>query len=500
VTLNQSGMSPSFTNSGTISVAGGKTFQVNNGGFTHSSGGTWNGAGSVVLSGVTVTLAADFSEAVAATLSSSTVNGSGRTWTNGVGGVLTLTSSTVNTGLTNGGTLNAVNGESAINGTLLNQAGAMLRVNGTDWWSTLAVVSGTNHGTIELTSTSGAQHARMQGGALTNASDGVINVLAGSGGLRYWNADLTNQGTVTVSRSLLMEKASAVHANSGTIQVNENVTLNQSGTNPSFTNSGTISVAGGKTMTVSSGTFTNAQGGILQGTGTINVSNATFSNAGNINPGTSPGILNFVGNVPQTSTGAINIEIGGVTVGTQYDRVSASETVTFAGSLNVSLVGGFSPNVGDSFTIVTYGSRTGTFGITNFPPLTGGKAWSLSYNATSAVLAVVFSPGVFNKSSPANEATGQTTNPSLSWGASSGATSYEYCYDTSNNSICDGSWISVGSNLSVGLSGLTAGTTYYWQVRARNVAETTEADSGTWWKFSTVKSNAYYLYLPTILK
>jgi len=278
------------------------------------------------------------------------------------------------------------------------------------------------------------------------------------------------------------------------------VTLNQSGTNPSFTNTGTINVASGKTMTVSSGTFTNAQGGILQGTGTINVSNATFSNAGNINPGTSPGILTFTGNVPQTSTGAMNIEIGGLTVGTQYDRVSASEAVTFAGSLNVSLVGGFSPNVGDSFTIVTYGSRTGTFGITNFTPLTGGKAWSLSYNATSTVLAVVLSLGAFNKSSPANEATGQTTNPSLTWGTSSGATSYEYCYDASNNSSCDGSWTSVGSNLSVGLSGLTAGTTYYWQVRARNVAETTEADSGTWWKFSTVKSNAYYLYLPTILK
>jgi len=322
----------------------------------------------------------------------------------------------------------------------------------------------------------------------------------GSGGSRYWRGDLTNQGTVTVSQTLTMDKASAVHANSGTIQVNEHVTLNQSGTNPSFTNTGTINVASGKTMTVSSGTFTNAQGGILQGTGTINVSNATFSNAGNINPGTSPGILTFTGNVPQTSTGAMNIEIGGVTVGTQYDRVSASGTVTFAGSLNVSLVGGFSPNVGDSFTIVTYGSRTGTFGITNFTPLTGGKAWSLSYNATSTVLAVVLSLGAFNKSSPANEATGQTTNPSLTWGTSSGATSYEYCYDASNNSSCDGSWTSVGSNLSVGLSGLTAGTTYYWQVRARNVAETTEADSGTWWKFSTFKSNSYYLYLPTILR
>ena len=72
--------------------------------------------------------------------------------------------------------------------------------------------------------------------------------------------DLTNQGTVTVNHPLTMEKASAVHANSGTIQVNENVTVSQSGTSPSFTNSGTISVAGGKTFQVNNGGFTHSSG------------------------------------------------------------------------------------------------------------------------------------------------------------------------------------------------------------------------------------------------
>ena len=33
--------------------------------------------------------------------------------------------------------------------------------------------------------------------------------------------------------------------------------------------------------------------------------------------------------------------------------------------------------------------------------------------------------------------------------------------------------------------GLTAGTTYFWQVRARNGAGTTEANGGTWWSFTT---------------
>jgi hypothetical protein len=49
----------------------------------------------------------------------------------------------------------------------------------------------------------------------------------------------------------------------------------------------------------------------------------------------------------------------------------------------------------------------------------------------------VAAPGVFNKSSPANGSTGQSTSPTLSWGASAGATNYEYCLDTTNNNVCD---------------------------------------------------------------
>jgi hypothetical protein len=102
-------------------------------------------------------------------------------------------------------------------------------------------------------------------------------------------------------------------------------------------------------------------------------------------------------------------------------------------------------------------------------------------------------PGTFSKSSPTDGAPGQPTNPTLSWGSSSGAESYEYCIDTTNDSICDGSWTDVGSNTSVGLSGLSSGITYYWQVQARNAAGTTEANSGTWWSFTTKDDSATIL-------
>jgi hypothetical protein len=99
-------------------------------------------------------------------------------------------------------------------------------------------------------------------------------------------------------------------------------------------------------------------------------------------------------------------------------------------------------------------------------------------------------PGAFNKSTPANAATGISTSPTLSWGTSTGATSYEYCYDTTNDNFCTG-WTSTGTVTSVALSGLSEGTTYYWQVRAKNTGGTTYANGSetAYWSFTTVSSH-----------
>lgn len=91
----------------------------------------------------------------------------------------------------------------------------------------------------------------------------------------------------------------------------------------------------------------------------------------------------------------------------------------------------------------------------------------------------------FVKSSPKNGATGVKTSASLSWGAATGATRYEYCIDATVNGTCGATWISTATARSVALSGLLKGTRYEWQVRAVNGAGTTLANAGTWWTFTT---------------
>ncbi len=99
----------------------------------------------------------------------------------------------------------------------------------------------------------------------------------------------------------------------------------------------------------------------------------------------------------------------------------------------------------------------------------------------------ILQPGVFGKTAPADTTINVSTSPTLSWGTSSGATSYDYCYNTASNCNSPASWTTAGANTSATLSGLVTSTTYYWQVRAHNASGIpTDADGGTWWSFTTV--------------
>jgi hypothetical protein len=122
---------------------------------------------------------------------------------------------------------------------------------------------------------------------------------------------------------------------------------------------------------------------------------------------------------------------------------------------------------------------TATDAAGNNDPTPAIRAWTSSAPPLNP-------PGVFNKTSPSNAASSQPTHLTLGWAASAGATSYQYCIDTTNNDTCDNNaWNGVSTGTSANLTNLLENTTFYWQIRAVNDDGTTYANSGTWWSFET---------------
>ena len=103
-------------------------------------------------------------------------------------------------------------------------------------------------------------------------------------------------------------------------------------------------------------------GGSLAGSGTV-TANVDQQRPGD--PGDSPGMLAINGAYTQTATGVLDIEVGGTTPVTQYDQLNISGPVKLDGTLNISLINGFGATQGQSFRVITFGSRNGTFATFN---------------------------------------------------------------------------------------------------------------------------------------
>ncbi|CCI12080.1 conserved hypothetical protein [Microcystis aeruginosa PCC 9806] len=104
--------------------------------------------------------------------------------------------------------------------------------------------------------------------------------------------------------------------------------------------------------------FTNPltiNGGNIEGNGNIN---ATITNSGLLNPryvsNTEFGRLTINGNYTETNNASINIQLGGNTAAVNFDQIDINGTANFDGTLNVSLLNGFTPTLGSTFDVLTY--------------------------------------------------------------------------------------------------------------------------------------------------
>lgn len=151
-----------------------------------------------------------------------------------------------------------------------------------------------------------------------------------------------------------------------------------------MTNSGSVVISSGGTLTLSrryqqqsggttiNGTLTASlpvqlNNGGLGGNGTLNGS--LVNSAGQVAPGSSAGRLTINGNYSQDGDGSLLIELGGTTPDTGFDRLTVSGTATLGGNVFVTLINGFDPPSNTDFKFLTCGTRAGTFGFASLPGL-----------------------------------------------------------------------------------------------------------------------------------
>jgi len=127
-------------------------------------------------------------------------------------------------------------------------------------------------------------------------------------------------------------------------------------------------------------------GDSLIGSGTLT---ANLVNAGTVSPGASPGIITVDGDYTQQADGILEIQLGGTTP-SLFDRLIVTGAASMAGTLNVTLLPGFSPQEGDTFFIVNHlTSGTGNFSIENLPDLPGSLMFEIDYADPGVTLTVV---------------------------------------------------------------------------------------------------------------
>jgi autotransporter-associated beta strand protein len=305
------------------------------------------------------------------------------------GGVLTTSTAFANTGeiVLGGGaaTLGGVGaisnsgvmrGDGVITKAISNEASGQIRAENGSRLKFQGTISA-NAGTISLQGGT-AEFA----GPLTNAASGRVEgrgtLIAGAG--------VTNNGHIALSGGI-----SDVH---GDVQ-------NSTGTpsrgivvsgNADVTFWDDVANSAGSLFRVTSGSTVTVFGN-YSGDGIAGSADAIHLN-GDVAPGFSAGLARFGGNVHFSPSTRLHIELGGSMAGTQHDQLRVDGQLALDGTLNVSLLNGYSPTLGTSFTILDWETLAGTFANVELPLLGGSLAWNTSQIYTLGVISVVTSPGV----------------------------------------------------------------------------------------------------------
>jgi hypothetical protein len=276
----------------------------------------------------------------------------------------------------------------------------------------------TNQGTLHVTAANtlniNAPFTNFSGSTLTGG-----NYLV-SGTLQFTNANIiTNAAKITLSGSTaqIVNQSGvnaltsfATNAKNGSLSLQSGNSLTTSG---SVTNAGKLTVGAKSALQTGSGSYTQTAGtttvdgtlaapsGVSVGAGNLfgkGKISATITSSGSVTPGdspTKPGILSL-STYTQNSTGILNISIGGTTLGTQYSQLAVANGVSLAGTLNLKLINGFVPAIGNTFTILTGSAISNKFTTVNGQIINSGECFQVTYGGTSVTLTVESGNGCTN--------------------------------------------------------------------------------------------------------
>ena len=288
-----------------------------------------------------------------------------------------------------------------------------------------------NTGTIQdINGTFGGPVVFPQGTNIVTVEQSTINwmpnasCVAGSvGGPTACNFTTIRAGSTINDYGMFIAPSSFTVGAGGTVNV-------QSG--------GSLGVTGsGANINVNGGAFTNnylvtvpGVGGFYLNTGTAEGTNATYeasvyvgtsskdlasrkntahhlvnthpgkpsAETANFVIGTGPnppqaGLVTITQSYTQAANGVLYVLIGGINAGTQYSQLNVTGSATLSGTLNVALIKGFVPQVGQVFTVMN-GSEgiTDTFTTVNGLAINSDEHFAIAYNSDSITLTVESGP------------------------------------------------------------------------------------------------------------
>jgi hypothetical protein len=323
----------------------------------------------------------------------------------------------------------SANGITTLSARVTQEAGGQLMntTTGTNAFSNLASITSTGVLTTQVGFTQPG--AFSMAGALNILPSTVVNVgsvtqiknniLTGGQWVLDSNLNITgtaasietNSATVTLSGGTFYNTANgtsafaSLTANKKELRIMNSAKFAPSG---SVTNTGQFTVAKGCKMTFGSGfgydqtTGKTTMDGTL--TGSVDITGGTYLGAGSVTGnfslggGTSSATFSvgdtgksaqvkITGTYTQLAGGILSTPIGGTTVGTEYSQVKASGAAILVGTLAAPLLSGFTPTVGQTFTVFSAPSITGTFSNPTIP-INSSEFFVVSYTKTSVVLTV----------------------------------------------------------------------------------------------------------------